>query len=507
MGFAGLDRRQFLAGGSAAVGYFATLRRLPGQATGATALVKTPSGSLRGESVSGIQVFRGIPFAEAPVGALRFRPPTRAKAWSGERPATRFAPAAMQSGGGAPTSEDCLYLNVWTPEKKPVKPMPVLVWIHGGGFTGGNSFSATTDGAKFAQNGVVCVSIAYRLGVFGFLDVSPVLDASYAGSANNGLRDAMMALEWVRDNIAAFGGDPSQVTVGGQSAGAKLTDILAGIPAAQGLFHQMVSESGGAERVNPLAAAEAVATGFGVLWDKRSTQSIKTAPAKDLIDGQVAFIGGWPQHFPLRAEVDGTLIPQLPVRTIEAGASGGKALLIGTNREESASFIGPHPKQDPTAGDLGNTDLSRFDAIFKKYAALYPKLSPEELRIRAVTAEEYWVPSIRMADAHMKGGGRVWMYELTLKDPVGKLQGYARHTLELGLVWGKPEVPEETALSTELHQAWVSFLKGQTPSAAGLPAWPEYNSTDRPTMMIDLNCRVEIRPQEAELRLWDGFLA
>jgi para-nitrobenzyl esterase len=385
--------------------------------------------------------------------------------------------------------------------------MPVLVWIHGGGFTGGNSFSATTDGAKFAENGVVCVSIAYRLGVFGFLDVSPVLDASYVGSANNGLRDAMLALEWVRDNIAAFGGDPSQVTVGGQSAGAKLTDIMLGIPSAQRLFQRMISESGGAERVNALAAAQSVAVGFGTAWDKRSTLSVKTAAATDLIEAQAGFIESWPQHFPLRAEVDGDLIPRLPVETIANGSGRGKALLIGTNREESASFIGPHPLHDPTAADLGNTDLTRFDEVFRKYAALYPNLSAEQLRIRAVTAEEYWVPSIRTADAHVKGGGRAWMYELTLKDPVGKLQGYARHTLELGLVWSKPEVAAEAVLSTELHQAWVSFIKGQAPSATGLPVWPEYHSADRPTMMIDLNCRVETKPQEAELRLWDGFLA
>ena len=496
-----------MTGASAALVQLASIQTLEAQPLRKTVSVKTPSGALRGESVGGIQVFRGVPFAEPPVGELRFRPPVSVVPWTVERDALEFAPAAMQSGGaGMRTSEDCLYLNVWTPNTRPEKPLPVMVWIHGGGFTGGSSYSGKTNGAKFAKDGVVCVSVAYRLGVFGFMDVAPLLGPSYAGSANNGLLDVMQALTWVRNNIDAFGGDPSRVTIGGQSAGAKLTDIIMGIPAAEGLFQQAISESGGAERVNSNAAALAIAAGFGEDWAKRGGESIDSAPAKDLIEAQVNFIQHWPQHFPLRAEVDGTVIPKLPVETIAGGSTQSKALLVGTNREESASFLGPHPPQDPTASDLGNTDVATFNQIFAKYAEVYPDLNAEALRIRATTAEEYWVPSIRVADAHVKAGGKAWMYELTLKDPIGKLKGYARHSLELGLVWKAPDVPEEASLSSEIHAALVSFIKGVAPSAKGIPTWPEYNNIERATMIVDTHCRVEYKPQYAELQLWNEFL-
>jgi para-nitrobenzyl esterase len=489
----GVSRRRFVVGCAAVMGQVGLSGAGLAQ-SGAAARVKTPNGVLRGETVRGVQVFRGVPFAEAPVGELRFRPPVKAKRWTGERDAVRFAAAAMQAGTEKMvTSEDCLYLNVWTPEVRPAKGLPVLVWIHGGGYTGGNSFSASTDGAVFARDGVVCVTIAYRLGVFGFLEVEPLLGASYAGSANNGLRDVMMALEWVQDNIAAFGGDPGRVTVGGQSAGAKMTDTLLGVPGARGLFGRAISESGGAERINTKAAAAAVGESFGAAWGKRS---VTAASAKELVEAQVTFVAAAKEHFPLRPVVDGIEVPRLPLETIAGGATKGKALLIGTCREESASFLGPHPAKDPTAADLGNM----------RYQEVYPELTVEQRRIRAVTAEEYWVPSIRVADAHVRAGGRAWMYEVTLKDPVGRLKGYARHTLEAGLVWGLPEDASEDALSAELHEAWVKFIQGEDPAAAGLPRWANYGAGERQTMMIDVTCRVERRPQEAELKLWDGFL-
>jgi para-nitrobenzyl esterase len=157
----------------------------------------------------------------------------------------------MQVGeAGVQHSEDCLCLNLWAPESR--GPHPVFVWIHGGGFTGGHAFEPTYDGTEFAREGIVLITVGYRLGVFGFLDLESVLGATYAGSANNGLRDLIAALAWVRENVADFGGDPGRVTIGGESAGAKLTDILMGTPSASTLFHQMISESGGAERVWPL---------------------------------------------------------------------------------------------------------------------------------------------------------------------------------------------------------------------------------------------------------------
>ncbi|HUV69198.1 MAG TPA: carboxylesterase family protein [Terracidiphilus sp.] len=507
-----ISRRAFLTSGAmAAMSLRGGLLHALASATPVT--VRTPNGALRGEQSDGVNVFRGVPFAEPPVGPLRFRPPVKAKRWTGERDATRFAAAPMQ--GGLPAvekSEDCLYLNIWAPQGK--GPFPVYVWIHGGGFTGGYSFAPVFDGSELARAGIICVTVAYRLGVFGFLNVEPLLGADFAGSANNGLRDLMEALTWVRQNIAAFGGDPERVTVGGQSAGAKLTDILLGVPSAQPLFKQAISESGGAERVATREASEAVGRGFGAQWRSRTGNemaSLLTAPAALLIQTQGPFITQWPQHFPLRAEIDGVLLPRLPVETIAAGSSLDRRLLIGTNREESASFLGPHPEHDPGAADLGNVPVARFTEVLHKYRAVYPQMTDEQLRIRAATAEEYWVPSVRVAEAFLKGGGKAWMYRLDFAERVGLLRGFAHHSLDVRLVWDRPIARGENAeaearLAQEMDQAWMAFLRGRTPASNGLPAWPEYTSEAQATMALDTESHVELHPQEAELRLWNGVL-
>lgn len=483
------------------------------QAESTPITVRTPSGALRGEQSGDVLQFRGVPFAEPPIGPLRFRPPVKIKAWSGERDATRFGPSPMQSGElGMEHSEDCLHLNIWAPAGK--GPFPVYVWIHGGGFTAGHAFESMYDGMEITKEGVICVSVAYRLGVFGFLDYEPLLGADYAGSANNALRDLMTALEWIQENIAAFGGDPARVTVGGESAGAKLIDILMGVPSAQPLFHQMISESGGAERVWSRAQSKSVAHGFGDSWHAltgKDASTVLDAPADLLIKAQRQFITAWPQHFPLRCQIDGTLIPLRPVESIAKGASRGKRLLIGTNRDESALFIGPHPEKDPVAGDLGNLQSAEFTTVFKKYRDIYPLMTDEQRRIRAVTAEEYWIPSIRVADAHVKGGGSAWMYRLDFSETSGFMRGFAFHSLDVRLVWNRPSAVAENAtaeadLARQMHQAWMAFLRGDAPAAAGVPAWPGYSPTTRPTMIFDTQNHVEEKPEEAELRIWDGAL-
>jgi para-nitrobenzyl esterase len=501
-----LTRREFLATGvMAAAGLRAGA--MWGQSAPGGVVVKTPLGALRGASVDGVNVFKGVPFAEPPV---RFRPPVKKLAWSGERDATRFAPEAMQPGqGGARGNEDCLYLNVWAPTQpsKDAGGYPVLVWVHGGGFVGGASHTALEDGAVFAREGIICVSIAYRLGVFGFLDVSPLLGAEYAGSANNGLRDVMAALEWVQQNIGAFGGNARRVTMGGQSAGAKLVDILMGVPEAIGLYTGVISESGGAERVAAASGAAEVAKGFATAFGKDAS-ALKTVDAAELIAAQNKLMGTWPLHFPLRPELDVHLLPRLPVETIAAGNAHGKRLLIGTNHDESAAFIGPHPVHDATAADLGNVSTARFAQVFAEYKKLYPQWSAEQLRIRAVTAEEYWVPSVRVADACVRGGGEAWMYRLDFAPANGRMQGLAEHGEELAMVWDKPlttyaNADAEAALTTQVHAAWVAFVKGDAPAAQGVPAWPEYHAGTRPTMILDAVSKVEERPMERELRLWD----
>ena len=508
----GRTRRRFLMDASLVLGTLYA-RPLLAREEPAPSRVQTPGGALRGESAGGVRVFRGVPFAEPPVRDKRYRAPEKRQPWSGERDATRFAAAAVQPGAAKlPQSEDCLYLNVWAPEGK--GPFPVFVWIHGGGFTGGYSFAPLFDGTGFAREGIIVVTVGYRLGVLGFLDLGPLLGAEYAGSGNNALRDLMAALQWVQANIGAFGGDPARVTVGGESAGAKLTGLLMGTPSAQPLFQQMISESGGAERAWAVDKATAVARGFGDTW--KATQGkepadLRSAPAEALMQAQVKLMDTWPQHFPLRCELDGTLLPRLPVETIAGGSTRGKRLLIGTNRDESALFIGPHPEHDATAADLGNLSVARFASVYEKYKTVYPKMSDEQRRIRALTAEEYWVPSLRVVDAHVKGGGSAWMYRLDFAPTSGRYKGEAYHSFDLELVWDKPDkdidnAAEQAALARQVHAAWAAFIRGEAPGGAGLPSWPQYDGEKRTTMVLETHSHVELKPQEAELRLWDGVL-
>jgi para-nitrobenzyl esterase len=475
-------------------------------------VVETKLGKVQGVLSDGTRLFKGVPFAQPPVGPLRFRAPEPPQPWSDVRPASDFAKASMQPPNSAfKTSEDCLYLNIWAPEEK--GSYPVFVYIHGGGFTGGRSFDSLSNGSQFAKNGIVCVTVAYRLGALGFLDVGPLLGAAYAGSANNALRDLIASLEWIKQNIEAFGGDPKRVTIGGESAGAKLTCLLMGVPSAQDLFHGMISESGGAERILPAEDSEKVARGYNELWTQTGakTSDLLSADAASLIAAQKAFMKSWPQHFPLRPEIDGSFVSRLPIVTIAKGSTRGKRLLLGTNRDESALFLGPHPKKDAAAADLGNLSLNRFDPIYAKYSGIYPQLSLEQRRIRAVTAEEYWIPSLRVAEAHVRGGGEAYMYRLDFSETSGRFKGYAYHSLDSYLVWDDPHktvsnAEAEAALAGQMHDAWSSFIKGDAPKASGLPDWPRYTLDNRATMLLDIQSRVEQKPDEEERLLWDGVL-
>lgn len=514
-------RRAFLQQGTAAAAVLAVSPHrlladtIKPQATQQT-IVSTPHGRLRGEVANSIRIFRGIPFAQPPIGPLRFRPPAPPQRWHGVRDATRFAPAAMQPRDpGVQHSEDCLYLNLWAPSGP--GPFPVFVWIHGGGYTGGRSSAPIFDGTVFARQDMVVVTVAYRLGVFGFLDLEPLLGPSYADSANNAMRDLVASLEWVHHNIAAFGGDPTRVTVGGESAGAKATAALMAIPQSRDFFHSAISESGGGERVSNLAQATAVAEAYGKLWSSQqpgsshTPKSLLTAPPEALIATQTRLLAGYPFHFPLRPEYGGSYLPKRPVDLVAAGSSAGKRLLIGTNRDENALFLGAHPSSDPTAKDLGNLDLTRFDQVLPEYTKLYPQMSPAQRRIEAVTAEEYWVPSVRLASAQAANGGPTWMYRLDYTKPSGRMANEAYHSLDLGLIWNNLDAVEAqdaaaVTLSRQMHEAWVSFIHGETPAAAGLPHWSEYHPETRTTMILSATPHLEQRPSEAELELWKHLL-
>jgi para-nitrobenzyl esterase len=501
-----ITRREFLVHSATAIAG-ARYSLTSETSTGAPVVRKVAQGELQGEVSGGTQRFLGVPFAEPPLGGLRFRAPRPPRRWAGVRKATKFAGAAMQPGNhDFPQSEDCLYLNIWAPEGK--GPFPVFVWIHGGGFTGGRPSEPVYDGTHFAEAGIVCITVAYRLGVFGFLDVSEFYGPPFASSADNALLDLIATLSWVHDNVAAFGGDPARVTIGGQSAGAKLTDILMGIPMAQPLFHQMISESGGAERIRTEESAIKVAAGFAAHWTQQTgltTRDLQTADAGKLMDAQESFTKAWPEHFPLRPELSTYLTPNSPLTTIGKGSTRAKRLLLGTNRDESAFFLGPHPNPI-TAADLGNLTLEQFQPLEERYRSLYPQDTKERRRIRAVTAEEYWIPSLRVADAHVGAGGEAYVYRLDL---AGK-DGFAFHSYDVRFVWDffgkeRPSVTEQK-LSNSMHAAWIAFIHGRSPTGPDLPEWPRYSLEKRPTMVFNQTSHIELHPNAAEFMLWDGLL-
>ena len=486
--------------------------RLFAQSAPQSSIVTAPIGTFQGATEQGVRVFRGIPFAEPPVGKLRFRQPVALKTSSGVHDAIKFAAEAMQKAdGGVARSEDCLYLNVWTPAGK--GPYPVFVWIHGGGFTGGNSFAPIFDGAGFAQAGIIVVTVAYRLGVFGFMDLEPLLGPSYADSANNGTRDLVTALHWVHENIAAFGGDPTQVTVGGESAGAKVTAALLAIPESAALFHSAISESGGGERVLTRTQAASVAQDFSALWKQGGVapQDLLLAPAAALIETQEKLIATSNLHFPFREQIGGALLAMRPVDLIAGGSARGKRLLIGSNRDESALFLGPQPKPPVKASDLGNLPLNLFENVQQKYAALYPGMSLSQQEIRAVTAEEYWIPTLRVAEASVANKWDTWMYRLDYASYSGRLEGEAFHSEDLGFVWNKLSAAERQdeqakALAAQMHTAWIAFIQGKTPAADGLPPWRMFDLATRSTMILDRVSRVENDPSVAERAVWAGVM-
>jgi para-nitrobenzyl esterase len=476
-------------------------------------LVKTPLGILRGEVIDEqVRIFRGVPYAAPPVGPLRFRPTEKLKPWQGTRDATKFAAAAIQSGDARTEhSEDCLYLNAWAPSSP--GPHPVFVWFHAGGYTGGRSFSPEFNGHAFARDGVVFITIANRVGVLGYLDVEPLLSAAYPATANNALHDVIASLEWVQQNISSFGGDPASVTIGGESAGAKLAATLMGIPSAQSLFHQVISESGGAERILLQAQSAAVGKAFGDVWRdvaKTDVTELATADPAQILAAQARFLTTYQKHFPFRPEVDGSFIPRLSIETIAAGSTRGKRLLLGSNTDESVTYIGSHPTQDATGADLATLVPERFAPVYAKYKSVYPELSEEQRRIRSVSAEEYWVPSIRVIDAHVKGGGTGFMYRLDLASVGGRFPGFTYHGMDVPMIFTEPgkelQAGAFAALSTQMHQAWVAFIQGKTPAAPGLPVWQPYDAKTRPTLILDASSRMEQLPREQELRLWDGVI-
>lgn len=445
----------------------------------------TKYGTVRGEIIGGVHRFLGIPYAASPTGSLRFRAPQPPASWSGVRDCTAFGPTPPKPDYPAPfdtllpepsiPGDDWLSLNVWTPEL--AGRAPVLVWIHGGAFTNGNSAVPMYDGHAFARDGVVMVTINYRLGIdgFAFLPDAP---------ANRGLLDQVAALEWVRDNIAAFGGDPACVTVCGESAGAMSVVTLLAMPAASGLFARAIAQSGAAQAAAEPADARLV-TGelSGVLGFEATAASLADLDTDKLIGAQTAVRDAMeatpdPARFGASVVrtsmaflpvVDGEVLPVAPLAALAAGTGGTVPLLIGTNTEEFRLFLVPTGLAALATAETLPGFLAAF-GIGSQTAAVYqanrPRASAGDVLSALVTDLFFRIPAFAVAQARADAGGPAptFLYEFAWRSPVLGLG--AAHAIEIPFVFDNLTAPDAVAaigpdapaaLARQLHAAWVRF--------------------------------------------------
>jgi para-nitrobenzyl esterase len=505
-------------------------------------IVSTAQGKLEGIERHGVLQFRGIPYAAPPVGLRRFRPPAPPEPWDGVRRADTFGAVACQVAGGAQlllgdqgreASEDCLFLNVVTPACDDAA-RPVMVWIHGGGFTNGSASTPWYDGTHLATRGdVVVVGINYRLGPLGFLWLGD-LDPSLRSSGVNGLLDQAAALAWVRDNIAAFGGDPGNVTVFGESAGAMSVASLLALPAARGLFHRAVTQSGAASNTySPAAASEITATMTSLLGvtdveELLSVDATALVEAGARITGQllreprrVAGRPGIAMAMPFEPVVDGEWLPTQPLEAVRCGAAADVPLLIGTNRDEWNLFrlMSPGGLDHPELLDRLDRTFGEGHVVRDTYAAARPAAGADDLWSAVLTDCTFRIPAERLLEARAAGASSPsHQYLFTWASPAfGGVAGSC-HALEIPFVFGVlgnqgaelilggPAAPELWALSEAMQEAWLAFARTGDPNHEGLPAWPAWSADDRPVMRFDVERELLHDPDGEARRLWDGVL-
>ncbi|MFC6649906.1 carboxylesterase/lipase family protein [Paenibacillus rhizoplanae] len=487
-------------------------------------LVNTAYGQLKGEAGNGVNVWRGIPFAAPPLGELRFRAPQPPESWSGVREAIKFGPVSLQPvstsgtrfGGTTPVyDEDCLYLNVWSPAVvAETEALPVMVWIHGGTFVTGAGSQPMFEGSNMAASGnVVVVTVNYRLGPLGFLHLSPL--GGGLGS-NLGLLDQIAALEWVQQNIAAFGGDPARVTVFGESAGSMSIAALLAMPAAKGLFARAIMESGAAQTLNgeqgrQIAAALLAELG---LQSGGDTQLLHTLPAGEIMEaaGRMAYkLSGDSMNMFFQPVVEPGTLSVEPVQAIAAGAASGIPVLIGTNLHEGNLFFREGQKADSFEQSLkaleqlmGVDDLSELTSDYSH---------TWEGQAEVLTDLFFWASSISFAEKQ-QAHGPVWMYRFDWTVSGHPLLEKAIHGAEILYVfnnlpllkqYGLSVTPEMEAVAEAMQTAWTAFAHGGDPAAPGLD-WPQYTPETRATMIFDQSSRVVNDPDgEKRRRIFEHY--
>jgi para-nitrobenzyl esterase len=485
-----------------------------------TAAVDTSNGPVRGYREGPLAIFKGLRYGAPPLGALRFRPPRRPQPWSAPADVLTLGAPAIQVGvapgettGGrsagdppAPgqpgTDEDCLFLNVWTQGLSGKRP--VMVWLHGGGFANGSGGAAMYDGAALARRGdVVVVTVNHRLNVFGYLHLAELGGHSSSGQA--GMLDIVLALEWVRDNIAAFGGDPANVTIFGESGGGAKVSMLQAMPPAHGLFHKAIIQSGPGLRAvsakaateNAKAFLEAAGVKPGELEKLESLNSAEIQAAAAKVQPANPMQGFSPC-------VDGIALPRDPFHPDAPPLSADIPVMIGTNKDEATLFLFSDPKfgeydEEVLQRRVKQSAGDRAEALLAALRETFPDYSPSHLAAAAQTAAGMWLGSITLAERKAaQGAAPVYMYLLTWETPAGRGKLRCPHALEIPLVFDNVEAArsfvgrgdDPQRVSDQMSQAWLAFARSGAPSTAALPAWPAYDPTRRATMVFDLQSKV-----------------
>jgi para-nitrobenzyl esterase len=495
-----------------------------GLAGAAPATVKVEGGSLQGVVEDNLTTYKGIPFAAAPTGDLRWRAPQPAAKWEGVRNADKFAPGCMQSMGGPPPggmSEDCLHLNIWTPAKSSKDRIPVLVWIYGGGFNGGATSIPVHSGEKLAKRGVVLVSISYRVGVFGFY-AHPELSAESPKhvSGNYGLLDMVAALQWIQRNIAAFGGDPKRVTIFGESAGGIAVSMLCASPVAKGLFHGAISQSGGSfgppsstpspgENMRVLADAEASGTEFMKSAGVASLRDLRALSADKLLEAGRRQRGmAWPI-------VDGWVIPDDQYKLYEAGRFNDTPILVGYNSDEGASF-----SRARTPAEYVTSVRERYGPFADRLIEAYPAASdsvPKTARDLARDSAFGWHTWVwaRLQSKLAKGKAYYYYFDQHPEYPAGSPragQG-SPHGADVAYVFEhldenrQPATPDDQRISDAMAAYWTNFAKRGDPNGNGVPLWPPFSDGNPVVMSFGGTPHTGAVPSERSLRVLDGYFA
>ena len=484
-----------------------------------TAVVSTSNGPVRGYVEDLLQVFKGLRYGAPPTGEHRFKPPRRPAPWTEAAEAVSYGAPAIQSGmapgergssaGDPPapdepaSSEDCLFLNVWTPGLDQAR-RPVMVWLHGGGFANGSGGAAMYDGGALARKGdVVTVTVNHRLNVFGYLHLGEAFGPDYAQSGVAGMLDIVQVLEWVRDNIEAFGGDPANVTIFGESGGGWKVSLLMGMPGAKGLFHKAIVQSGpglrGAAKADAAKTAQALLDALEV----KDAAALAALPTEVISRASVKVPGDRMRNF--SPVVDGVALPRDPFVPDAPVLSADVPVMIGTNKDESTLFmIG-----DPKFGELTEEDLAKrakaaagdkADALVAELRKVHPDYSPTYLVSAAQTATGMWLGSITIAERKAaQKAAPAYVYMLTWETPVSRGRLKCPHALEIPLVFDNVEKArnfvgrgdEPQIVADQMSSAWLAFARTGDPNTPGLPAWAPYDTTTRATMLFNVESRVE----------------